>query len=247
MTFSDEGALYRAQDQVLRLIQGRPGLLGRALLCGGTALARLYLHHRVSWDLDFFLPEPFDPSRLERELRAAGVAFVTSATVPTGRHAAQLHGHVEIGDQLLKVSFIEDVFAGMFDEVVVEGIRTETIEGLYHRKLRTLSGTAGTVNEVGATAAIGGRQRARDLLDLYVLDREVCPIPEFIADINRHGANFPLRGFISGIRAIRWMELVDEFGELVVAPRYREACSVGLKKHFDALLPRLERVAERMG
>ena len=43
----------------------------RSELVGGTALA-MRLHHRRSYDLDIFAPEPFDAERLAIRLRAAG-------------------------------------------------------------------------------------------------------------------------------------------------------------------------------
>ena len=43
----------------------------RSELVGDTALA-MRLHHRRSYDLDIFAPEPFDAERLASRLRAAG-------------------------------------------------------------------------------------------------------------------------------------------------------------------------------
>ncbi len=38
-------------------------------LAGGTALA-LQLHHRLSFDLDFFSPEKFDPKKINADLQS---------------------------------------------------------------------------------------------------------------------------------------------------------------------------------
>ncbi len=48
-------ALYQLQEDVLERLQtmGDPQF-EQAKLCGGTALARCWLDHRVSYDLDFF-------------------------------------------------------------------------------------------------------------------------------------------------------------------------------------------------
>jgi len=45
----------RAAERVLPWVDG--GLMAQIKLCGGTALSRFYLQHRISYDLDFFVPE----------------------------------------------------------------------------------------------------------------------------------------------------------------------------------------------
>jgi hypothetical protein len=50
-----------------------------AYLAGGVAIAAT-LHHRVSRDLDVFLPEDFDPARLAEELTARVAGFVVTGT-----------------------------------------------------------------------------------------------------------------------------------------------------------------------
>src|SRR5690606_24887942 len=89
----------------------------------------------------------------------------------------------------VKISFIEDSFSDSFKTIPINfvdtSIETEELGGLYHRKLRTITGmTQGDIPE-------NGRQTARDLFDLYVLDQSHKPIPEFIDEINGLGANFP--------------------------------------------------------
>ena len=52
-------SLYKAQDELLEMIFPHLEKIGipDAILAGGTALARYYLKHRVSYDLDFFTKE----------------------------------------------------------------------------------------------------------------------------------------------------------------------------------------------
>jgi hypothetical protein len=58
-----------------------------------------------------------------------------------------LRGHVRIAGDALNVSFIEDAYFGVFPAVErafgALRIGTETIDGLYHRQLCTVSGSAG--------------------------------------------------------------------------------------------------------
>ncbi|MEK7680250.1 MAG: nucleotidyl transferase AbiEii/AbiGii toxin family protein [Deltaproteobacteria bacterium] len=41
------------------------------ILIGGTALARCYLQHRASYDLDFFVNARFDPLMIQRRFSGA--------------------------------------------------------------------------------------------------------------------------------------------------------------------------------
>jgi len=62
-------------------------------LCGGTALSRCWLGHRVSYDLDFFLPEGFDARKMATALKDAGISFETRDIVDDLSKANQLHGY----------------------------------------------------------------------------------------------------------------------------------------------------------
>jgi hypothetical protein len=84
----------------------------------------------------------------------------------------------------------------------------ESVEGLYHRKLRTVSGSG------NSDLPTDGRQAARDLFDLLMLDQMVEPIPTFVKKINQHGANFPVKAFLAGIAAMPWIAMMDEFEQI---------------------------------
>ena len=66
-----EKVLPGGTAKVLKII-GESGILAKAYLAGGTAMA-LQLGHRISRDLDFFTPEPFDESRLVAEFEKIGL------------------------------------------------------------------------------------------------------------------------------------------------------------------------------
>ena len=222
--------LYQRQDKVIKTLRSGDALDAPYLLAGGTALARGYLHHRVSYDLDFFVDGKFSPELLQGRLRRLGLVM-SDVAVQAGDHLAhELHGTID-GAPPVKLSFIEDPFATMFKVVEVEGFLTEVIEGLYHRKVRTLSGS---YNIDGRT--VGARQTARDVFDLYVLDRTVRPIIEFVTEVNAHGAGVPEDGLIAGFRSMPWNELMDEFELLVVADEYKDVSLSSIKRHFDKSL-----------
>ena len=205
-------ALYQAQEQFLLKV-GRAQLPSHhIILCGGTALARVYLHHRVSYDLDFFVDGQFDPERLAVQLGQSGIALEDVQIESGGKFVHQLVGFVSIEDTRLKVSFIEDGYAGMFPHslMAVGGVNfmVESVEGLYHRKLRTVSGSG------QSDLPTDGRQAARDLFDLFMLDQMTQPIPAFVKTINQHGANFPKKAFLAGLGAMPWIAMMDEFEQI---------------------------------
>lgn len=219
--------LYHRQDDVIKTLRSGDALDAPYLLAGGTALARGYLHHRASYDLDFFVDGKFSPELLQGRLRRLGLVM-SEVAIQAGDHLAhELHGTLD-GTPPVRLSFIEDPFATMFETVEVEGFLTEVIDGLYHRKLRTLSGS---YNIEGR--AVGARQTARDVFDLYVLDRTVRPIMDFVTEINAHGAGVPEDGLIAGFRSMPWHELMDEFALLVVADAYKDVTLSSIKCHFD--------------
>jgi len=245
MTFNK---LYRFQDELLERIIGAEEQLfpeAKVILAGGTALARCYLHHRISYDLDFFLSRRFDPQLLQRRLKDAGITLQEVEIVNDPLYAVQLHGQVEEGGEIIRVSFLEDVYSDMFPVVEVEGIRTETIEGLYHRKLRTITGSREAASPAGVPVRQGSRQTARDLFDLYVLDTEVKPILDFLTGINEDGANVPDLALESGIKKMPWRDLMDEFETLEIAEKYKGIKAFDVKRHFDECFDIAHRVRKQ--
>jgi hypothetical protein len=237
MTFKQ---LYERQDRVPKKIFDNerdlfPG--ARVILAGGTALARCYFQHRASYDLDFFVNVRFDPLVVQRRLSGAGVPVQRVEVVNEAMFATELHGVTDVDGEPLRVSIVEDIYADMFPVSTVSGIRTETVEGLYHRKLRTITGSGeGKVSATGRTVHAGARQTARDLFDLYVLSSEIKPLMGFVREINEHGAAVPEALLVSGFGKIRWMELMDEFEMLEVAERYAGLTAFDIKRYFDGVL-----------
>jgi Nucleotidyl transferase AbiEii toxin, Type IV TA system len=188
-----------------------------AKLCGGTALSRCYMQHRLSYDLDFFFPQGFDAQKLARVMLQAEVGFETHTLVDDPHKANQLHGFALWQGQTVKLSFIEDAYFETFPAVEKslgkQTVRTERIDGLYHRKLRTVSGSVAAGDEV-----VGARQTARDLFDLYVLSKAHMPIRTFMASLPYA---FPTAAFDNGLVSMPWFELMDELRELVVDEQWR--------------------------
>jgi len=237
MTFNE---LYKRQDKIIKKIFGNekgtfPG--ARVILAGGTALARCYLQHRASYYLDFFVHARFDPTLIQRRLSGAGVPLKTVEVVNNPVFAAELHGVADIDGELLRISIVENIYADMFPVKTVSGRRTQAVEGLYHRKLRTITGSGnGKAPSTGRTVQAGARQTARDLFDLYVLSSEIKPLMEFVSEINRHGAGVPEALLINGLRKIKWLELMDEFDMLEKAEKYASIKAFDVKRYSDEVL-----------
>lgn len=221
--FSEHAPLFTLQDDVLVRLQSiADPQLSLAKLCGGTALARCWLDHRVSYDLDFFFLEGFNAGKLAVALKTQGIEFEATELVDDPHKANQLHGHVLHAGQRLKVSFVEDAYFSLFPAVVKTfgetAVRTEPVQGLYHRKLRTVSGQASQ-----GYSFEGGRQTARDLFDLYVLSQEVMPLRPFMQSLPYA---YPTAAFDNGLASMPWFDLMDELAELVCAPKWAKAKDV---------------------
>jgi Nucleotidyl transferase AbiEii toxin, Type IV TA system len=224
MSLTSKTELYKAQDAVLkRLFALDNQSLAQAKLCGGTALARFWLDHRISYDLDFFLPEGFRAGELARALKKGGIQFEVVDLVDDLKKANQLHGYVALdGADGIKVSFVEDAYFTVYPSVKKswngQKIATESIDGLYHRKLRTVAGSASE-----GDAVIGGPQTARDLFDLYVLSKVHMPLLTFIKTVPYH---FPLDAFCNGLVSMPWFDLAEELSQIQASEKWHEATSI---------------------
>lgn len=205
-------SLYEAQELFLLKMGDIKPLGFNVILCGGTALARTYLHHRVSYDLVFFVDGQFDPERLAVQLGKLDIKLEDVQLETGGHFVHQLVGYAQLADVRLKVSFIEDSYAGMFPSSLMPvgqaAFMIESVEGLYHRKLRTVSGS-GNVD-----TPTDGRQAARDLFDLFMLDQRIQAIPVFVSEINKQGANFPQKAFLAGLASMPWIAMMNEFEQI---------------------------------
>ena len=236
--------LYQAQEQFLLKMGNIKPLGFKLMLCGGTALARVYLHHRVSYDLDFFVDGQFDPERLAVQLGQLGNNLEDIQLEVGGRFVHQLVGYTQIAEVRLKISFIEDGYAGMFPSGVMPigqaNCMIESVEVLYHRKLRTVSGSG------NANAPTDGRQAARDLFDLWMLDRMIQPMPAFVKAINQQGANFPQKAFLAGLASMPWIAMMDEFEQMDIDQTNQYIADIKPVDRMSVVRNRMQEVFKEM-
>ncbi|MDR2154370.1 MAG: nucleotidyl transferase AbiEii/AbiGii toxin family protein [Burkholderiaceae bacterium] len=222
------------------LCAAAPELLGGVKLCGGTALSRFHLHHRLSFDLDFFHPPGFNARDALAKLNAGRLRLEDLRVTHDAVKADQLHFVLVTGRGDVMVSLVEDMYADVFPPIesglAFGGVKimTEAIEGLYHRKLRTIVGSVGQA----AQAPSGGRQTARDLFDLYVLSITTQPLMPFIEGLPYI---FPIQAFYQGLANMPWFEITAELEVMTPAPEWRDGCDVSLlQKHLYAQLGMIE-------
>jgi hypothetical protein len=166
MGWSGEG-LTALQRRVLAALSGVPD----AWLTGGGALGGFYLHHRRSYDLDFFTSEPARLDELELRLRvwcaSEAVELRLERSFP-GFRRFRVHDGVES----TLVDLVHDAapqIEAVQDKPVVDGVRLDSLRELRANKL----------------AALLGRAETKDLVDLYALAGAGLPPLEGLEDAAR--------------------------------------------------------------
>jgi len=130
-------------------------------LGGGAALGGAYLSHRVSDDLDLFLPAATDLQLLARDL--PGLAHALGASFrPVQESPTFVRGAVTLGERQLLIDLVHDQAAPLEPPPSVEGVVIESLPDLRAAKL----------------TCILSRAEPRDLVDLLFLDRAGYPPEE---------------------------------------------------------------------
>jgi hypothetical protein len=220
-----EGVLYPLQDRILAVA----ATYGDALvLTGGTALARLYLNHRYSEDIDLFSLEP-KPGELGRAfantLKSHG--FVVE---PLTEAVAFMRMWVGDGEHRIQVDVAPDAQR-------VEPPAPSAL-AVYSHTLRDIA-----ANKIGA---FEDRSEVKDAVDLYHLtrrftwrqlfdDAETKRVPIAYDDL-RHFLDTPLRGSALLVDAIG----ESEFALFVTSLRDNVAAEV--KKKVTEYRARLDSI-----
>ena len=154
-------------------------------LVGGTALSLFYFDHRESEDLDFFTKN-FSPARVVQvvdylksqlpavvELKADNLSETTQIKV--------MVYNVQMKDRIIKIDFVEDVYDLINPFQRKNGINVLSVEDIYLKKIYAVGGFAVGLDEIGQIKFEGGRQKAKDLFDLYYLSKEFLSLSEFVS------------------------------------------------------------------
>jgi len=206
-----EKVIRNIQQQILRIFAKYSKTFA---LSGGTALDLYYLHHRFSKDLDFFSPnysikeinylvdkitkETKQKIKLKEELTARRIAKVRLYVVP-------IKGY----DEPLKLDFVEDVILKKPTIKRFNGVPVYSVKDIYIQKIFAITGTHLVENHVGREI-ITGRKVARDIFDIYMLSKKVCPLHKFLHNLPREQQ----RGMVQWYRSYSRQELKIDLLEL---------------------------------
>jgi len=133
-------AMAAGASETLRALRDR-GLTVDAYLAGGTALA-LHFGHRISVDLDIFMPTPFEEEGLLAQLQNLP-GFSLTAKAPSTIHAVI---------QGTKVSFLGYSYPMLFPVAPFQGVAVADARDIACMKV----------------SAIASRGAKRDFIDLFI-------------------------------------------------------------------------------
>jgi hypothetical protein len=221
-----EGALYPLQDRILAVA----ATYGDALvLTGGTALARLYLHHRYSDDVDLFTQHGHAGGLgrdFANELQTAG--FTVD---PVTESVAFMRMWVGDGSHRIQVDVAPDSRRLEAPEPSVLGVHAHVLRDI-------------AANKIGA---FENRAEVKDAVDLYYLTRRF-PWPQLFADAEtkrvpiayedlRHFLQTPLQG------SALLIEPIEEADFRRFVATLRDEVAAEIKKKVAEYRQRLDEIA----
>lgn len=157
--------LYPLQDRVIPLFKDTP-----FYLTGGTALSRGYYQHRYSDDLDYFVNDHPDFSRLvERQIVKLSEVFKDTHIALRGDNFVRLF----VSTERLKIEMINDVPAHIGAPL------NHSLLGVIDSKENILA------NKI---TALVDRSLPKDLADLYVLLKDGLSIKKALLDAGSKAA-----------------------------------------------------------
>lgn len=152
-TVATDPWLTPRQKQFLGLVLEEPFLLKTFYLSGGTALASWYLHHRESYDLDFFSDEQFRKDALVRWVIAEKKRLGYSSYRYEEDWGFSIFFFHYVNNEVLKVDFNHYGAVGLQQKTLWKGLRIDSLYDIAVNKIQTV-----------ATSP-----RARDYIDLYYI------------------------------------------------------------------------------
>ncbi|OGC14861.1 hypothetical protein A2246_04000 [candidate division WOR-1 bacterium RIFOXYA2_FULL_37_7] len=172
----------------LKCLKAFSGKAKNFALAGGTALELYYLHHRFSFDLDFFSTsyELEEIDSLVVELQKALDAPLKLENELSLPQKAKIRFYTAMFDNLerpLKLDFVQDVFFKKPKIEKFKGVRVYSAENIYMQKIIAISGLEPEIDEVGKEL-MHGRMQARDVFDLYMLSKKIEPLHIFLKSVS---------------------------------------------------------------
>ncbi len=229
--------IIKNQKKVLGLLSGK---IDDFYLAGGTALSLFYFQHRDSLDLDFFTQKfsrmrvleiiKFLSSRLKRKIE------IISEQSGKGKLKIIVIAIKFSQKEFLKIDFIQDYLRFIKPPKVVDGIKISSLEDIYLKKIFTVGGTVPSLDEIGRSIRLGGRQEAKDFYDLFRLSNTFMRLSDF---------SFRYCNRLTRESIIRWFRTYDRMniktGLLELSLRNNDDYKVmeaHFKKEIDKILGR---------
>jgi predicted nucleotidyltransferase component of viral defense system len=157
--------LYPLQDKVVAFFKGTP-----FYLTGGTALSRGYFQHRYSDDLDYFVNDHPDFTRIvERQVARLSAAYNDLHVALRGDNFIRLF----VGRERLKLEMINDVPAH------IGALVHHPVLGMVDSKENILA------NKI---TALVDRSLPKDVVDIYVLLKDGLSIKQALLDAGSKAA-----------------------------------------------------------
>lgn len=176
--------IRQAQNKVLEAFSKRKSTFA---LSGGTALELYYLHHRFSFDLDFFSPE-YSLKEIEtmvsafRDALKRKIKFESEFTMSNRARVRFYTIDIPNSERPLKIDFVEDVLFVSPAIKVFKGVRVYDVKNIYLQKICAITGTVLKMDETGREIT-QGRSEARDAFDLYMLSKKIIPLHVYLKEV----------------------------------------------------------------
>jgi predicted nucleotidyltransferase component of viral defense system len=176
--------MEKIKTQQLQVLQSLAGQIDDFYLVGGTALSLFYFDHRESEDLDFFTKN-FSPERVVQIIdylknKLSAVIDLKADNLSDTNQIKVMVYNLQMEGRVIKLDFVEDVLPLIHPFQRKNGVNVLSVEDIYLKKIYAVGGFAVGLNEVGRIKFEGGRQKAKDLFDLYYLSKEFLNLSEFV-------------------------------------------------------------------
>jgi predicted nucleotidyltransferase component of viral defense system len=132
---------------------------------GGTALSAFYLHHRYSFDLDFFSPSKLDYNQIIKLINK--ISKELNLSVKITKKEMVLWFELQKEKETLKIDFLEFPYPQIDKGLTYQGIKVDSIKDIGANKLLILN-----LNE-----------EPKDYVDLYFILKEKYLIWDLIETV----------------------------------------------------------------
>lgn len=169
-TMEQPKGLTKEQSRFLHVIVGESYFLNNFYLSGGTALSAWHLHHRESYDLDFFTDHPFAYDIIIRFFKAKE-QDIGYASVRFEEDYGFLMCYLRYPDKtLLKIDFHNYATRSLKKGIIWQGLMIDSLYDITVNKLRTIATTP----------------RTRDYVDYYCISQKNnYPIKRLLSDVTK--------------------------------------------------------------